>query len=85
MLVHDPIAEAENVYREFGIELVREEDLRDLDCIVIAVPHNVFLEKYDLDTFNEWYKDENKKVLIDIKSKYDRKASEEKGYHYWSL
>lgn len=85
VLVHDPIAEAENVYREFGIELVREEDLRDLDCIVIAVPHNVFLEKYDLDTFNEWYKDENKKVLIDIKSKYDRKASEEKGYHYWSL
>lgn len=85
VLVHDPVADPEIVYNEFQIELVREEDLKDLDCIVLAVPHNVFLDKYDLDTFSKWYKDDNKKVFIDIKSKFDRKTSEEKGFHYWSL
>jgi len=85
VLVYDPIAEPETVHREFNIELARKEDLKDLDCIVMAVPHKEFLENYDLDTLSEWYKDDTKKVLIDIKSVYDRSICEEKGFHYWSL
>lgn len=84
VLVHDPVAEPETVYHEFHLELARKEDLTDLDCIVMAVPHQEFLETYDLDTMGEWYKDE-KKVFVDIKSVYDRKTCEEKGFAYWSL
>src|SRR5699024_8179700 len=85
VIVHDPIADPQIVYNEFGIELAAENELTNLDCIVMAVPHGVFMEKYDLDAFSDWYKAEDKKVFVDIKSKFDRKESEEKGFHYWSL
>ena len=84
-IVHDPIADPQIVYNEFGIELAGTDELKDLDCIVMAVPHQIFIEKYNLDAFSKWYKDENKKVFVDIKSKYDRKECEDKGFRYWSL
>ncbi|GAB3065881.1 nucleotide sugar dehydrogenase [Virgibacillus ainsalahensis] len=84
VLVHDPIAEKEEVYNEFNIRLVDKEELNDLDCVVMAVPHQVFKETYDLDMLDGLYKDD-RKVLVDVKSILDRKECETKGYHYWSL
>src|SRR5699024_8115154 len=66
VIVHDPIADPQIVYNEFGIELAAENELTNLDCIVMAVPHDVFMEKYDLDAFSDWYKAEDKKVFVDI-------------------
>ncbi|WP_340002401.1 nucleotide sugar dehydrogenase [Oceanobacillus sp. FSL K6-0127] len=83
-LVYDPIAENEEVYNEFNIRLVEQEELTELDCVVFAVPHKEFQESYSLDNVEELYKNDSK-VLIDIKSIFDRKESEARGYHYWSL
>ncbi|ALX49959.1 nucleotide sugar dehydrogenase [Lentibacillus amyloliquefaciens] len=83
-VVHDPVADKDAVYDEFGIELVEKEQLNDLDCVVFAVGHNEFKERYDLDMMDTLYRNDNK-VLVDIKSIYDRKECESKGYHYWSL
>ncbi|TXL66669.1 nucleotide sugar dehydrogenase [Cerasibacillus terrae] len=84
VLVHDPIAEADTVYREYGIELVDEAQLKNLDCLVLAVPHDVFKEKYTLDVVDTLYKND-KKVLVDIRGIFDRQQAEEIGIQYWNL
>src|SRR5690625_4245669 len=84
VLVHDPLAEKEEVREEFNIELIDEDELTDLDCIVLAVPHNIFKETYTLDKLASMYRNE-KKVLVDVKSVFDQNECEVKGIHYWSL
>ncbi|MFD2628867.1 nucleotide sugar dehydrogenase [Oceanobacillus kapialis] len=84
VLVHDPVAETEAVKGEFGIDLVKPDELKDLDCVVFAVPHEDLKKSYDLDALSTLYK-HDKKVLIDVKSIFNREESEEKGFTYWSL
>jgi UDP-N-acetyl-D-galactosamine dehydrogenase len=84
VLVYDPVAEVDNVYREFGIELAAKEELKDLDSVVLAVPHDEIKAEFSLDKLDGLYKND-KKVLVDIKSMYDRKECERRGFHYWSL
>ncbi|WP_421381553.1 nucleotide sugar dehydrogenase [Bacillus salacetis] len=84
VLVHDPVANKEEVYREYGINLVEKEDLQDLTAVVLAVSHKEFNENYGLDFFDTTFVDENK-VLIDVKSVLSRKECESRGYIYWSL
>ncbi|WP_405097456.1 nucleotide sugar dehydrogenase [Oceanobacillus sp. FSL H7-0719] len=83
-IVYDPVAESEEVYQEFNIQLAAKEDLKDLDCIILAVPHKQIIDTGLLEKLDRLYKND-KKVLIDIKSILDRKACEAKGFQYWSL
>jgi len=84
VLVHDPVAEAEEVSDVFNIELVGEEALQDLDCVVLAVPHNTFKETYTLEKMKSLYRNDQK-VLIDIKGLFDKNTCESEGFTYWSL
>ncbi|WP_188454971.1 nucleotide sugar dehydrogenase [Virgibacillus oceani] len=84
VLVHDPVADKEEVWREYRINLVEREDLVNINSAVLAVSHNEFKEDYGLDFLDRLYVDD-KKVLIDIKSVMSRKECESKGYVYWSL
>ena len=84
VLVHDPVADKEEVWEEYRINLVDKEALKDLNCIVLAVAHNEFKKKYNLDFLDELYTN-GKKVLIDVKSIMNRKKCESRGYVYWSL
>src|SRR5690625_3681883 len=84
LVVHDPEADADDVQREFGLVLADEADLKDLDCIIFAVPHNTYKERYNLETILPLYRSD-KRVLIDIKNMFDRQASEDAGIFYWSL
>src|SRR5690625_2920794 len=51
VLVHDPEADKEEVKREFNIDLIGDDTLEDLDCIVYAVPHRYYEDKYELNDF----------------------------------
>ncbi|MFC3039720.1 nucleotide sugar dehydrogenase [Virgibacillus xinjiangensis] len=84
LLVHDPVAEEDEVKKVFGIDLADKEDLKDLNAVVYAVPHEAYKEEFDLDTFEQMYKDD-RKVLVDVKGTLDHHACEERGFHYWSL
>jgi len=84
VLVHDPLADPEEVNDEFDIVLVQEDELKDLDCVVFAVPHDAYKENFTLKEIDTLYKNE-KKVLVDIKSIFDRKECEDRGFLYWSL
>src|SRR5690625_3070044 len=84
MVVHDPMADVDDVKAEFGLELADEAALQDVDCVIYAVPHKYYLEHYTLDNIKALYKDE-KRVFIDIKSVFDYKECEARGLYYWSL
>ncbi|HEY9829309.1 MAG TPA: nucleotide sugar dehydrogenase [Stenomitos sp.] len=43
-LIHDPIADPNEVYQEYGIQLAAWQDLSHLDAIVLAVSHQAYLE-----------------------------------------
>jgi UDP-N-acetyl-D-galactosamine dehydrogenase len=42
--VHDPLADAEATCREYGLTMAPLEALRELDALVLAVPHRAYLD-----------------------------------------
>ncbi|MBP2639669.1 MAG: UDP-N-acetyl-D-galactosamine dehydrogenase [Firmicutes bacterium] len=85
-VIADPAANVEEAKKEYGILLHSMEDIKNMDAVVLTVPHDDFLKltKADLDIF---YKDRPNKnrVLIDIKGIFNRKEYEAAGYIYWRL
>lgn len=84
VIVHDPVAEKEDVWNSYRINLVDRKDLKDLNCITLAVNHNEFKEDYNLDFLDTAFLNDEK-VLVDIKGLLNRKECESRGYVYWSL
>jgi UDP-N-acetyl-D-galactosamine dehydrogenase len=85
-VVVDPVADADEAKHEYGLDLVEIHNINNADCIVVAVAHDIFknmsLNEFDLLYGNFDYKE---KVLIDVKSIFDRKEVEKTGYSYWRL
>jgi UDP-N-acetyl-D-glucosamine/UDP-N-acetyl-D-galactosamine dehydrogenase len=84
IFVHDPVANKEEVWEEYRINLVELDKIRDINCVVLAVGHNLFVKNYNLDVLDSMYGD-NKKVLVDVKSIFDKSLCNSKDYIYWSL
>ena len=80
-VVHDPLIDAAEARREYGIELTAEGALADLDALVIAVPHRSFLDR-PLSRYLEALVPAG--VVVDVKSALDPRAVPE-GMTYWSL
>ncbi len=85
-IVVDPEADAEETKHEYGIDLVDIKNVKDADCLVFAVAHNIF-KHMSWDEIDNLYGnfDSKEKILIDVKSLIDRKEIEKKGYTYWRL
>lgn len=83
----DPVADLKELKQMYGVDVVKLDDLKDLDCIIFAVPHREFLtlNLTDLDKFFKQDLENSEKVIIDIKSILDVKELEEKGYAFWRL
>lgn len=83
-LVVDGAADAEEAERLYGITFSRMEEVKDMDAVIIAVAHEAFL-KLDKKAVDAFFGHANKrKVLMDIKGLFDRKAYQEE-YLYWRL
>ncbi|MBQ2890177.1 MAG: nucleotide sugar dehydrogenase [Clostridia bacterium] len=85
-LVVDPWASEKDAMHEYGVTLTKFEDIKDADCIIVAVAHNEF-KALSLDDIKKLYKksDDSEKVLIDVKGLYSVKELEEAGFTYWRL
>ena len=85
-IVCDPVADAPDVKRFYGVDLVPLSALRDLDCLIIAVAHKEFKELTDAD-IDAMFKNEpnEKKVIVDVKGVRDKKALTAQGYKYFRL
>ena len=86
-LVVDPWASERDAMNEYGVTLTKLEDIKDADCIIVAVAHNEF-KQLSLDDIKKLFKNtinDNEKVLIDVKGLYKVSDLENSGMKYWRL
>ena len=85
-IIVDPVANKNDTKNEYGLDLVEINDIKNADCLVFAVAHeefkNMSLERIDM-LFGKFPNEE--KIIIDVKSIFDKKNIEAKGYSYWRL
>lgn len=79
--VFDDNVSAEDVEKEYGVTVIDKDDLRDFDCVILAVSHSSFV---DMD-FDRLYKSNCPKIMIDVKSVLDSDELTKKGYSVWRL
>lgn len=82
-LIVDPIADADEAKRLYGVDFVRINDIRNMDAVVLAVAHTEF-SSITIEQMDKFFA-EGKKVLLDLKGLLDRKEYELAGYSYWRL
>lgn len=85
-VVVDPWASTQDAMKEYGIKLTKFEDVKDANCIIVAVAHNEF-KKLNLDDIKQLYCDCNdqEKVLLDVKGIYNVDELNLSGIKYWRL
>ena len=85
-IIVDPQADASEAYNEYGVEIVKLNDVKDVDCLVFAVAHNEFKDM-DMNKIDSLFGkfDNDKKIIIDVKSIFNKKEINDLGYSYWSL
>ena len=79
-VVADPVADAAEAARLYGVKPVELADVRGMDAVVVAVAHREFRE---LDV--EALFGNGPRVLLDVKGILDRTACEVAGCDYWRL
>ncbi len=85
-IVCDPVADAPDVKKFYGVDLVSIDELKDLDCLIIAVAHKEFKKLSDADIDSMFRKETNdRKVVIDVKGVRDKNIFKSLGYRYWRL
>ena len=82
-LISDPIADAEEAKRLYGVEFIDMGEIERMDAVVLAVAHTEFLS-FTMEQIEKFF-DEGTKVLLDLKGVLNRKEYEQAGYRYWRL
>lgn len=84
-MITDPVADKAEAEREYGVKLVSQDEIKDMDAVILAVSHREF-ENLTMKDFDSLFaQTHQKKVLSDIKGMLDRDAYESAGYLYWRL
>lgn len=85
-IVVDPWASERDAMHEYGVKLTKLEDVHEADCVILAVAHDEF-KNMALETLDDLYVDNGNetKVLIDVKSIFNRDEVNQAGYRYWRL
>ena len=85
-IVVDPWASDRDAMHEYGVTLTKLEDVKDADCVIVAVAHNEF-KALSLDAIKKLFKNtaDTEKVLIDVKGLYKVAELKESGMKYWRL
>lgn len=85
-IVVDPWASERDAMREYGVELTPLHEVKDADCVIVAVAHNEF-KALRLDDIKKLYRvsADSEKVLIDVKGIYSVEDLKNSGMDYWRL
>lgn len=83
VLVHDPLADAEEAKRYYGLELSSMEALQGVDAVVIAVMHKAYTEM-GIEGIAGLCSD-GESIVVDVKNALDSAMARSKGIVYWSL
>ena len=82
----DPWASERDAMHEYGVKLTKIEDVRSVDCVIVAVAHNEFkaLSLNDIKRLFKLVPDEEK-VIIDVKGLYSIEDLKASGIQWWRL
>ena len=71
---------------EYGVSLTPMEEIKNLDCLILAVAHNEF-RQMSVEQYLQFFKDmpNEEKVLVDVKGVLDRNELNETGIRFWRL
>ena len=85
-IVVDPWASERDAMHEYGVTLTPLSEVKDADCIIVAVAHNEF-KALSLDQIKAMFKscDDSEKVLLDVKGLYSVKDLKASKMSYWRL
>ena len=85
-IVVDPWASERDAMREYNVKLTPLTEVKDADCVIVAVAHNEF-KALKLEDIKKLYRSsaDIEKVLIDVKGIYSVKDLKASGMDYWRL
>ncbi|MEE1025484.1 MAG: nucleotide sugar dehydrogenase, partial [Acutalibacteraceae bacterium] len=85
-IVCDPVADAPDAKKFYGVDLVPISEFKDLDCLIIAVAHQEF-KALSVEDIDAMFKDEpnSKKIVVDVKGVREKNELNSLGYKYWRL
>lgn len=85
-IVVDPWASERDAMREYNVKLTPLTEVKDADCVIVAVAHNEF-KALKLEDIKKLYRSsaDSEKVLIDVKGIYSVKDLKNSGMDYWRL
>lgn len=85
-IVVDPWASEREAFCEYGIVLTELKDVRDADCVIVAVAHTIF-KTLALEDVKGLYRTgaDERKVLIDVKGVYKLEELKRSGLSWWRL
>ncbi len=85
-VVSDPWADEAEAEREYGIKLIKFEDVKDVDCVIVAVGHREFRDM-GMDVLKRLYSEskDEELVLLDVKGIFKVAELEKTEISYWRL
>ena len=83
-IVVDPWASERDAMHEYGVKLTKIEDVKDADCVIVAVAHNEF-RALSLNDIKKFFKKGTEQVLIDVKGLYKVDELRASGMRWWRL
>lgn len=86
-IVVDSWASERDAMNEYGVTLTKLADVKDADCVIVAVAHNEFraLSLNDIKALFRKDSPDNEKVLIDVKGLYKIADLNASGMKWWRL
>lgn len=82
-IIADPVADKEEAKREYGVDILDLDDVKDIDAVAVCVSHKEFTDM-DKSYYDSLF-GAKKKILFDIKGMYDKDEFEKGDYLYWRL
>jgi UDP-N-acetyl-D-galactosamine dehydrogenase len=79
----DPVVNAREVRENYGIDLVRFEEIKKINAAIFCVAHNCFKEMDLLEL--KLKMDKDNPFIFDIKWIFERENIEKMGFRYWRI
>jgi UDP-N-acetyl-D-galactosamine dehydrogenase len=84
ILVHDAEADREEAERELGVSLCALDEMRDLDAVILAVPHAAYRD-IAVKELKGWFSDPSRSLVVDVKGFFDRAELAAESVACWRL
>ena len=82
--VVDAWANEKEAVREYGINLSKIEEVKNLDCLIVAVAHDIF-KNIKLSEIKNFFRTNSECLIIDVKGLYSIDEMNSLGIKWWRL